>query len=437
MKKILSMILCLALVLSLAAVVSADGETAGLITSADKLADGQQIVILSNDFTVAMGAQSENGKVRTVVETTTNEDHSVVTLNENMAVLTVEKNEDKFALKVDGQYLVCLDDGNNVKMQEAPAYWTISIDEGGMAVISCEHGDRSLQYNSSSPRMACYKNTQASVAIYVVGYAGDVPVAPPSDPKEIVDAAFALADGEKLPYIVTLTGVVTEITAPFDPNFGNVSVNIEVEGTTAKHILLCYRIKGEGMDTLAVGDTITVTGTIVNYKGTIEFNAGSSLDAVVKGSEPDPEPTPELPAPDSTLTIPEANAAASAAGSAYSEGKYYVTGVITEIANDKYGNVYIADAEGNTLYVYGLYSADGSIRYDAMETKPAVGDTITIYAVLGTYKDAPQAKNAWVTAHTPAVSPSPSPETGDSIAVFVALMAVSAMGIAVLTKKKF
>lgn len=39
----------------------------------------------------------------------------------------------------------------------------------------------------------------------------------------------------------------------------------------------CYRLSGEGAETLAVGDTITVSGTIKNYKGTIEFDKGCTL----------------------------------------------------------------------------------------------------------------------------------------------------------------
>ena len=39
----------------------------------------------------------------------------------------------------------------------------------------------------------------------------------------------------------------------------------------------CYRLKGEGADQLAEGDVITVTGTIKNYKGTIEFDAGCTF----------------------------------------------------------------------------------------------------------------------------------------------------------------
>lgn len=73
--------------------------------------------------------------------------------------------------------------------------------------------------------------------------------------------------------------------------------------------------------------------------------------------------------------------------------KYLVKGEITEIKSEQYGNMYIKDAEGNTLYIYGLYSKDGSVRYDAMTDKPAVGDTITVMSQVCNYKG-PQLKNA-------------------------------------------
>jgi hypothetical protein len=41
--------------------------------------------------------------------------------------------------------------------------------------------------------------------------------------------------------------------------------------------IMCYRLSGEGAKDLAVGDTITVTGILKNYKGTIEFDAGCTL----------------------------------------------------------------------------------------------------------------------------------------------------------------
>ena len=73
--------------------------------------------------------------------------------------------------------------------------------------------------------------------------------------------------------------------------------------------------------------------------------------------------------------------------------KYLVKGEITEIKSEQYGNMYIKDAEGNTLYIYGLYSKDGSVRFDAMTDKPAVGDTITVMSQVCNY-NGPQLKNA-------------------------------------------
>lgn len=76
--------------------------------------------------------------------------------------------------------------------------------------------------------------------------------------------------------------------------------------------------------------------------------------------------------------------------------KYLVKGTVTEIANTQYGNLYIEDAEGNKIYIYGLYNNDGSVRFDAMTTQPKVGDVITVMSVIGQYNDAAQLKNAWL-----------------------------------------
>ena len=42
------------------------------------------------------------------------------------------------------------------------------------------------------------------------------------------------------------------------------------------------------------------------------------------------------------------------------------------------------------------YNADGTVRFDAMETKPAVGDTVTIYGIVGQYTGTAQVKNGWI-----------------------------------------
>lgn len=94
---------------------------------------------------------------------------------------------------------------------------------------------------------------------------------------DVVDAAYALESGESLNGF-TLTGVIGKIDDAYSEQHGNITVTIVIDNRVNQPIQ-CFRLKGEGCDTLAVGDKITVTGNIVNYNGTIEFNSGCTLDA--------------------------------------------------------------------------------------------------------------------------------------------------------------
>lgn len=100
----------------------------------------------------------------------------------------------------------------------------------------------------------------------------------------IVEEAYLLAPGESMGYEVTLTGKITAINTPWDAGYKNITVTIIVEGAEDKPIM-CYRLAGEGADKLKPNDIITVTGIIKNYNGTIEFDAGCTLDAVIEGEE--------------------------------------------------------------------------------------------------------------------------------------------------------
>ncbi|MBR5120091.1 MAG: hypothetical protein IKV02_03755, partial [Clostridia bacterium] len=96
----------------------------------------------------------------------------------------------------------------------------------------------------------------------------------------------------------------------------------------------------------------------------------------------------------------------------YTPGKYLVAGVITEVYNTTYGNMKITDEFGNILTIYGTYSADGSVRYDAMEGAPVAGDYVVIYGIVGQYNGTPQIKNGWIMSVTPATSVKDAIDTG-------------------------
>lgn len=98
---------------------------------------------------------------------------------------------------------------------------------------------------------------------------------------EIIALAEALAKGDTLNGTYRLTGVITSVDTEFSTQFNNVTVTITVDGTERDLTIQCFRMKGEGADKVGVGDTITVSGEIVNYNGTIEFNTGCALESYI------------------------------------------------------------------------------------------------------------------------------------------------------------
>ena len=130
-------------------------------------------------------------------------------------------------------------------------------------------------------------------------------------PETIVENAYKLEDGKALEGTYTLTGVITKVDTAWSEQYGNITVTIQVGDLTDK-LIMCYRLKGEGANALKVGDKITVTGAIKNYKGTIEFDAGCTLDAVDAVQTPTQPETPATPA--------ALEATKPAAGTAYKFG---------------------------------------------------------------------------------------------------------------------
>lgn len=103
----------------------------------------------------------------------------------------------------------------------------------------------------------------------------------PSDPKQIVDEAYALAAGATLPYIATLTGKITQINQVYDPDYDNITVTMVIAGRE-NYPIQCYRMQGTGIEKLEVGDTVTVRGNLTNYvsysgTSTIEFDRPSLI----------------------------------------------------------------------------------------------------------------------------------------------------------------
>ena len=147
--------------------------------------------------------------------------------------------------------------------------------------------------------------------------------------------------------------------------------------------VLIYRAEGFEKSDAMVGDVVTVVGKRTSYKGTPQMGTTTfeTLDHAV-----------------TEVDIPTFLAGDNGAW-------YRVSGVVTEIANETYGNIYISDGT-NTLYVYGCYpgvGATGDARKGVVAAQGIkVGDILTVFGPKSVYKDVPQVNGGYFWSLTPA-----------------------------------
>ena len=94
----------------------------------------------------------------------------------------------------------------------------------------------------------------------------------------------------------------------------------------------------------------------------------------------------------STITIAEALELCGEVGN-ITEERYYIRATVDSVDNAQYGAMTISDDTGS-IYVYGTYSADGSISYAEMSEKPYKGDEVLLHCILQNYNGTKEVKNA-------------------------------------------
>ena len=177
---------------------------------------------------------------------------------------------------------------------------------------------------------------------------------------EILEKAFALAEGESITGKQVLRGTIVEIATEYSEKYDNITVNLQV----GESVIQCFRLAG-GAD-LAVGDEITVTGIIKNYKGTVEFDAKCTYSKTLSVEEA------------KQLVVME-KAFALAEGETMT-GKQVVRGTIQEITteySEKYDNITVTLQVGD--YVITCFRLAGGADL-------AVGDEITVTGIIKNYK---------------------------------------------------
>ncbi|GEM_PF-1101197 len=132
------------------------------------------------------------------------------------------------------------------------------------------------------------------------------------------------------------------------------------------------------------GDTVVLEGKLQVYKSTPEMGKANLISFEHKDSGGSSDV--EIPADGVITTIAQAIEIAKSFGETYSTQKFTVTGVISAIADYKYGQMTIKDDTGS-LSVYGVYSEDNGL-FNTLDPVPAVGDTVTLEGSLHFFKEA-------------------------------------------------
>ncbi|MBQ9666766.1 MAG: chitobiase/beta-hexosaminidase C-terminal domain-containing protein [Bacteroidaceae bacterium] len=201
----------------------------------------------------------------------------------------------------------------------------------------------------------------------------------------VTEALAFIAKGEGLDRNVYTKGTICKIDE-LSTSFGNATYYIANETDTLE-VYRGYGLNNEKFtadDDIAVGDVVIVCGKLVLFKDTTpEYTTGSYIVSQDKsGRSTEPEEPKEI----SHITIAEF------LSNADTNTTYELTGVVTEIVNTTYGNLYIQE-EDATIYIYGVLDADGASKnFESLNVEK--GDTLTITGVYSLYNDEPQIKNA-------------------------------------------
>ena len=161
--------------------------------------------------------------------------------------------------------------------------WSVDVDENIIKIVKQENGMVTIDINEEigdeTPYVLTATISDDKGNKETLTWDHVIPAKITGSYADIVDMAYALKNGEKLPNVATLQGTVTSVKTAWDASYKNITVVIAVEGREDKPIE-CYRLKSGAADASKIkkGDLITVTGYLKNYNGTIEFDAGCVLD---------------------------------------------------------------------------------------------------------------------------------------------------------------
>ena len=181
---------------------------------------------------------------------------------------------------------------------------------------------------------------------------------------------------------VIVKGYVTEIAYEWASGSMSFWMADTKDGGKVFEAYKCAIAKAE--DAVIVGDLVAAKGSLTYYAktSTPELAAGCTVEILEAVERPVVEPAQNLGA----KTIDEFLALKS------TKDTCILTGVVSNIQNEEYGNFDLVDETGS-VYIYGLLTPEGEAKKFA-DLNVAEKDTLTVLAIYNEYNGNPQAKNA-------------------------------------------
>ena len=177
MKKTYLLLAFLLLTISGILNVNAQTGTWTLVTNANDLAVGDQIIIAAAGYNYAISTtQNTNNRAATAI--TKNDDNTLETPSGSVQIITLEQGTVTttmtYAFNVGNGYLHAASSSSNYlrtqQAKDANSSWTISIASDGAATIQAQGNNTRnlLRYNSTgnNPLFSCYRSGQNAVVIY-------------------------------------------------------------------------------------------------------------------------------------------------------------------------------------------------------------------------------------------------------------------------------
>ena len=207
-------------------------------------------------------------------------DNNIVTLEDptTVNVITLEDaGNGSFYIKAQGtdnDYYLYYNSGNTVHRSEnytaEDKYkWNITINDDKAIIRNVGTADRYLQYNASSPRFACYTNSQQNAKLYKRG--GSASISVPSTLDLVIPAGATSVDGSVTVTEKNVTGTTTISSVDGDASNFNVTLtgttlSVTYNGTATQdspEVITINLVNGEATASITVtGYKVPLTVTI-------------------------------------------------------------------------------------------------------------------------------------------------------------------------------